>query len=72
MANLLSELNQSNKSYCWNTPVATPSNSLIFAPDHEPKNFENVSQVEIIELSKDKTHTEKVNQGIYILVYVYE
>ena len=39
MAKLLDDLNQSNKSYCWNTPVVTPSNSLCFTPEHEPKNL---------------------------------
>ena len=64
MAKLLAD-NQSNKSYCWNSPVLTPSHSLIFTPEHEPNNLENVQQIEIIELSKDKLHADKVNQGIF-------
>ena len=75
MAKLLDDLNQSNKSYCWNTPVLTPSNSLIFTPEHEPNNLKNVEQIEIIEFSKDKLHADKVNQGIFkkvhILVYTH-
>ena len=69
MAKLLAE-DLSNKSYCWNTPVVTPSNSLCFTPEHEPKNLKNVQQIEIIEFTKDKPHADVVNQGIYAFRYL--
>ena len=56
---LADDLNQSNKSYFWSTPVRTPSNSI-----HSPRaSLNGIQQIEVIEFSKDKTHAEIVNQG---------
>ena len=62
MATILADdLNQSNKSCFWNTPVRTPSNSI-----HSPRaSLNDVKQIEVIEFSTDKTHAQIVNQGIF-------
>ena len=54
MAKILSDLNQSNKSNCSNTPVATPSNSIIFTKqEHEQKNVEQIESINFLKELSD-------------------